>query len=77
MGSLPRGRGVLGLLINEPQVLRIGDLSTHPSSVGFPPNHPPMHTFLGAPILIRGEVFGSIYLTEKRTADEFSAVDEH
>ncbi|GAA3041304.1 GAF domain-containing sensor histidine kinase [Gordonia defluvii] len=76
MGSLPRGRGVLGLLINEPQVLRIGDLSTHPSSVGFPPNHPPMHSFLGAPILIRGEVFGSIYLTEKRTADEFSAVDE-
>ncbi|GED97648.1 sensor histidine kinase [Gordonia crocea] len=76
MGSLPHGRGVLGLLINEPQVLRITDLSTHPSSVGFPPNHPPMHSFLGAPILIRGEVFGSIYLTEKRTADSFSAVDE-
>ena len=76
MGSLPRGRGVLGLLINDPQVLRIRDLSTHPASEGFPPNHPPMRSFLGAPILIRGEVFGSIYLTEKRTADEFSAVDE-
>ncbi|QKT07077.1 GAF domain-containing protein [Gordonia sp. X0973] len=76
MGSLPRGRGVLGVLINDPKVLRIPDLSKHPASVGFPPNHPPMRSFLGAPILIRGEVFGSIYLTEKRTAPAFSAVDE-
>ncbi len=76
MGSLPRGRGVLGVLIDDPRVLRIDDLATHPSSVGFPANHPPMRSFLGAPILIRGEVFGSIYLTEKRTATAFSAVDE-
>ncbi|MFT4201865.1 GAF domain-containing protein [Gordonia sp. (in: high G+C Gram-positive bacteria)] len=76
MGTPPVGKGVLGVLIEDPQVLRIADLSTHPASVGFPPNHPPMHSFLGAPILIRGEVFGSIYLTEKRTAKEFSAVDE-
>lgn len=76
MGSLPKGRGVLGLLIENPQVLRITDLSTNPASVGFPPNHPPMRSFLGAPVLIRGEVFGSIYLTEKRTAKTFTAVDE-
>src|SRR5690606_2286305 len=55
---------------------RIHDLGAHPTSVGFPPNHPPMHTFLGAPIMVRGEVFGSIYLTEKQSADTFSEVDE-
>ena len=76
MGSLPKGKGVLGLLIEDPQVLRISDLSRNPASVGFPPNHPPMRSFLGAPVLIRGEVFGSIYLTEKRTAATFTAVDE-
>ncbi|WP_415032842.1 GAF domain-containing protein [Gordonia sp. (in: high G+C Gram-positive bacteria)] len=76
MGEPPVGKGVLGVLINDPHVLRIADLSHHPESVGFPPNHPPMRSFLGAPILIRGEVFGSIYLTEKRTAPAFSALDE-
>lgn len=76
MGHLPVGRGVLGLLIDDPRLHRIHDLGSHPTSVGFPPNHPPMHTFLGAPILVRGEVFGSIYLTEKRSADDFSEVDE-
>ncbi len=76
MGSLPKGKGVLGLLIEDPHVLRISDLSQNPASVGFPPNHPPMRSFLGAPVLIRGEVFGSIYLTEKRTAETFTAVDE-
>jgi signal transduction histidine kinase len=65
MGHLPVGRGVLGLLINHPQVLRIDELGGHSSSVGFPAHHPPMATFLGAPIIVRGEVFGSIYLTEK------------
>lgn len=76
MDHLPIGKGVLGLLIEEPQVLRIPSLAKHPSSVGFPPNHPPMHTFLGAPIIVRGSVFGSIYLTEKQSALEFSEVDE-
>ncbi len=76
MGSLPVGKGVLGVLINDPNILRIPDLAKHPASVGFPPNHPPMTTFLGAPIIIRGSNFGRIYLTEKRGADEFSALDE-
>ena len=76
MGHLPVGRGVLGLLIKKPQVLRIPHLSEHSSSVAFPPHHPPMETFLGAPITVRGSNFGSIYLTEKRNADEFTKVDE-
>lgn len=76
MGALPVGHGVLGVLISDPRVLRIGDLSGHPQSVGFPPNHPPMKTFLGAPIMVRGEVFGSIYLTEKHGAPQFSGTDE-
>ncbi|WAC55130.1 GAF domain-containing sensor histidine kinase [Gordonia sp. SL306] len=76
MDHLPVGRGVLGLLIEQPQVLRIPALSKHPASVGFPANHPPMNTFLGAPIIVRGSVFGSIYLTEKQSAPEFGEVDE-
>ncbi|UVF77674.1 GAF domain-containing sensor histidine kinase [Gordonia mangrovi] len=76
MDHLPVGRGVLGLLIEEPQVLRIPALGDHPASVGFPAGHPPMSTFLGAPIIIRGSVFGSIYLTEKRSAPEFTEIDE-
>ena len=76
MGSLPVGKGVLGVLINDPHILRIPDLAKHPASVGFPANHPPMTTFLGAPIIIRGSNFGRIYLTEKRGADEFSPLDE-
>ena len=76
MGSLPVGKGVLGVLINDPHILRIPDLAKHPASVGFPPNHPPMTTFLGAPIIIRGSNFGRIYLTEKRSADEFTPLDE-
>lgn len=76
MGHLPVGRGVLGELITNPQVLRIPALSEHPASVGFPDGHPPMTTFLGAPIIVRGSVFGTIYLTEKQSAPEFSEVDE-
>jgi signal transduction histidine kinase len=76
MGHLPVGRGVLGLLINHPQVLRIDELGAHPSAVGFPANHPPMATFLGAPIVVRGSVFGSIYLTEKVTSGGFTDADE-
>jgi signal transduction histidine kinase len=75
MGSLPEGKGVLGELIRDPRPQRIRDLSTHPSSVGFPPHHPPMKTFLGVPVLVRGEVFGNLYMTEKRRG-EFTAEDE-
>lgn len=76
MGSLPVGRGVLGVLLKEPGVQRIRHLSDHPESIGFPPGHPPMDTFLGAPIIVRGSVFGSIYLTEKRHAPAFTELDE-
>jgi len=75
MGTLPEGKGVLGLLINEPHPLRIPDLSKHPSSVGFPPHHPPMKSFLGVPVLVRGQVFGNLYMTEKRHG-RFTAEDE-
>src|SRR3954451_10874003 len=75
MGSLPEGKGVLGQLISEPYPLRIPDLGQHPSSVGFPPHHPPMKSFLGVPFLVRGEVFGNLYMTEKRHG-EFTAEDE-
>ncbi|MGY1633560.1 GAF domain-containing protein [Geodermatophilus sp. SYSU D01186] len=75
MGSLPQGKGVLGQLITEPRALRIPELSRHPASVGFPPHHPEMHSFLGVPVLVRGEVFGNLYLTEKRHG-EFTAEDE-
>jgi signal transduction histidine kinase len=75
MGHLPEGKGVLGQLITEPYPLRIADLGQHPSSVGFPPNHPPMRSFLGVPVLVRGEVFGNLYLTEKAHG-EFTAEDE-
>jgi signal transduction histidine kinase len=75
MGHLPEGKGVLGQLITEPYPLRIPDLGRHPSSVGFPPNHPPMRSFLGVPVLVRGEVFGNLYLTEKAGGD-FTAEDE-
>ena len=65
IGDLPRGRGVLGVLIDDPQPLRTDDVSSHPRSYGFPDGHPPMRGFLGVPILIRGESWGNLYLTEK------------
>jgi signal transduction histidine kinase len=76
IGSLPRGRGVLGALIEDPAPLRIADVSEHPRSYGFPHAHPPMHSFLGVPILVQGVPFGNLYLTEKAGADEFTAADE-
>lgn len=76
IGHLPEGHGILGLLIVEPKPLRLADLRTHPDSYGFPPHHPPMRSFLGVPIRVRDEVFGNLYLTDKRTAAEFSAEDE-
>jgi signal transduction histidine kinase len=75
MGPFPEGKGVLGQLINDPRPLRIADLGAHPASVGFPAHHPPMRSFLGVPVLVRGEVFGNLYLTEKRSG-EFTAEDE-
>jgi signal transduction histidine kinase len=72
----PHGRGLLGLLIKEPQTLRLTDVSEHPESYGFPPGHPPMRTFLGVPIRVRDEVFGNLYLTEKSGARPFDEQDE-
>ncbi|GAA4488421.1 GAF domain-containing sensor histidine kinase [Rhodococcus olei] len=76
IGDLPRGRGVLGVLIADPKPLRIDDLSTHPASVGFPPRHPPMRTFLGVPVQTHDTVFGNLYLTEKANGQQFTADDE-
>ncbi len=75
-GPLPTGRGVLGVLIEEPRPIRIKSIGDHPSSVGFPPGHPQMTSFLGAPIKVRDQVYGNIYLTDKIGADEFTADDE-
>jgi two-component system, NarL family, sensor histidine kinase DevS len=74
IGDLPRGRGVLGLLLDGPEPIRLRDVAQHPRSCGFPIGHPPMRSFLGVPITIRGEAWGSLYLTEKLGAEEF---DEH
>ena len=76
IGHPPRGHGVLGLLIRDPQPRRLTEIASHPDSYGFPPNHPPMHTFLGAPVRIRDEVFGNLYMAEKQGADAFSDEDE-
>jgi signal transduction histidine kinase len=75
IGELPRGRGVLGELIQHPQPLRLTDVGDHPNSYGFPASHPPMKTFLGVPVMIRGEAFGNLYLTEKQDGD-FDEADE-
>ncbi|WP_051499218.1 GAF domain-containing protein [Nocardia sp. BMG51109] len=76
IGDLPRGRGVLGMLFSQPKPIRLDNLAHHPSSVGFPPNHPPMHSFLGVPIRIRDEVYGNLYLTEKAGGLPFTEDDE-
>ena len=76
IGHLPEGRGILGLLIVDPRPLRLRDLGAHEQSYGFPPNHPDMHSFLGVPVLVRDEVFGNLYLCDKRGADEFTDEDE-
>ena len=75
IGDLPRGRGVLGVLIDDPRPLRLADVGAHPKSYGFPIGHPPMRSFLGVPLLIRGEVWGNLYLTEKQDG-EFDEGDE-
>jgi signal transduction histidine kinase len=76
IGDLPQGHGILGLLIVEPKPLRLPDLTAHPDSFGFPPGHPPMTSFLGAPLYVRGEVFGNLYLTDKQDGGAFSDIDE-
>ncbi|MFC9968970.1 GAF domain-containing sensor histidine kinase [Nocardia ignorata] len=76
IGDLPRGAGVLGLLLEQPKPIRLTDLSQHPSSVGFPAHHPPMRSFLGVPVQAREEVFGNLYLTEKAGGVEFTEDDE-
>jgi signal transduction histidine kinase len=76
IGDLPRGRGILGVLIREAAPLRLHDLTEDPRSVGFPPNHPPMHRFLGVPILLRGIAYGNLYLTEKDGGGDFDEEDE-
>ncbi len=75
MGHLPEGKGLLGHLIEHPESIRLPDLSAHPSSVGFPANHPPMRSFLGTPVRLRDAVFGNLYLTEKKGDGDFTADD--
>jgi signal transduction histidine kinase len=76
IGELPRGRGVLGVLIEDPRPLRLARVGGHPESYGFPPGHPAMTTFLGVPIVIRGQGWGNLYLTEKQDGGEFTQEDE-
>jgi signal transduction histidine kinase len=76
IGDLPRGRGILGVLIREARTLRLHDIADDPRSVGFPRQHPPMKTFLGVPIVLRGIAYGNLYLTEKKEGADFSEEDE-
>ena len=76
IGPPPSGRGILGELIREPRPLRLARIGDHPRSYGFPAEHPPMQTFLGVPVMIRGEVYGNLYLTEKEGGTEFDEADE-
>lgn len=76
IGDLPHGGGLLGLIIDEPHPLRLHDIAEHPSSVGFPANHPPMHSFLGVPVRTRDQVFGNLYLSEKLDGSDFTEDDE-
>lgn len=76
IGHLPEGHGVLGVVIDEAKPLRLEEISAHPASVGFPAHHPPMHSFLGVPVRVRDEVFGRLYLTEKKNGEPFTDDDE-
>ena len=76
IGPPPSGRGVLGVLMDDPKPIRLDDIRLHPDSVGFPANHPPMRTFLGVPVRIRDEIYGNLYLTEKAGGQPFSEDDE-
>jgi signal transduction histidine kinase len=76
IGAPPEGRGVLGVVIREARPIRLSDLMRDPAAVGFPPNHPPMRSFLGVPILLRGSVYGNLYLTEKDGGEDFTDEDQ-
>ncbi|MGW1555657.1 GAF domain-containing protein [Streptomyces sp. NPDC002144] len=76
IGPYPEGHGILGELIKHPEPLRLSKISQHPASYGFPPHHPPMNTFVGVPIRVRDQVFGNLYLTEKRGGAQFDEEDE-
>lgn len=76
IGDIPHARGVLGLLLDEQKPVRLADVSAHPQAYGFPPGHPVMRSFLGVPIMVRGVVFGNLYLAEKAGGGEFTADDE-
>jgi two-component system, NarL family, sensor histidine kinase DevS len=76
IGDLPRGRGILGVLIRDARPLRLHDIAEDERSVGFPPNHPPMKSFLGVPIVLRGVAYGNLYLTEKENGADFTEEDE-
>ena len=76
IGALPRGRGILGVLIHDAKPLRLHDLAEDPRSVGFPPGHPPMRSFLGVPVLLRGVAYGNLYLTEKQNGEDFTDEDQ-
>ena len=76
IGELPSGHGLLGLIIDRPEPLRLHDLTAHPASYGVPAGHPPMTSFLGVPVRIRGQVYGNLYLTEKRGGVDFTEQDE-
>ncbi len=76
IGHRPSGHGLLGVILHGGESLRLRDLTQHPLSYGFPPNHPPMHSFLGVPVQYKGRTLGNLYLTDKRAADEFTAADQ-
>lgn len=76
IGDLPTGHGLLGLIIERPEPMRLHDIAAHPASYGFPEHHPPMHSFLGVPVRTRGQVFGNLYLTEKVGGEDFTDQDE-
>jgi len=76
LGRWPEGRGVLGLLIDDPRPIRLAEIAAYPASTGFPADHPPMRSFLGVPVRVRDEVFGNLYLTDKRSGREFTEDDE-
>src|SRR5438046_6745156 len=76
IGDLPHGRGILGVLIRDAKPLRLHDLGEDPRSVGFPPGHPPMRSFLGVPVLLRGTAYGNLYLTETEGGADFTEEDE-
>ncbi len=76
IASMPTSKGLLGVLVDDPRPLRLDDLNAHERAIGFPPNHPPMTTFLGVPVRVQGNVFGNLYLTEKRDGQRFDEHDE-